>query len=121
MTHLLALWLLLAFVVQVAFPFSLGPRRRRLSDTLSVSSKRDARPVGMTGGLFGESLSPDLTVKSNAGLFGEQAPEKLEQLQANKDIEWQIYVDQSKSSLDRGGSATLDAFCGLAGSVSSEI
>ncbi|KAL3931014.1 MAG: hypothetical protein SGBAC_011505 [Bacillariaceae sp.] len=27
--------------------------------------------------------------------------------------EWQIYVDQSKASLDRGGGATLDAFCGL--------
>ena len=29
-------------------------------------------------------------------------------------IEWEIYVDQSKTSLDRGGSATLDAFLGLA-------
>lgn len=29
-------------------------------------------------------------------------------------IEWEIYVDQSKMSLDRGGSATLDAFLGLA-------
>jgi hypothetical protein len=27
--------------------------------------------------------------------------------------EWQIYIDQSKASLDRGASATLDAFCGL--------
>jgi hypothetical protein len=27
--------------------------------------------------------------------------------------DWQIYIDQSKSSLDRGASATLDAFCGL--------
>ena len=29
-------------------------------------------------------------------------------------LEWEIYVDQSKTSLDRGGSATLDAFLGLA-------
>ena len=29
-------------------------------------------------------------------------------------IQWEIYVDQSKLSLDRGGSATLDAFLGLA-------
>jgi hypothetical protein len=27
---------------------------------------------------------------------------------------WEVYVDQSKPSLDRGGSATLDAFLGLA-------
>lgn len=27
---------------------------------------------------------------------------------------WQVYVDQSKVSLDKGGSATLDAFMGLA-------
>lgn len=27
---------------------------------------------------------------------------------------WEVYVDQSKSSLDRGGSATLDAFMALA-------
>ena len=26
---------------------------------------------------------------------------------------WQIYVDQSKASLDRGASITLDAFCSL--------
>ena len=29
--------------------------------------------------------------------------------------DWQIYVDQSKASLDRDGSATLDAFCSLCG------
>jgi hypothetical protein len=28
--------------------------------------------------------------------------------------EWIVYVDQSKNSLDRGGSATLDAFLALA-------
>jgi hypothetical protein len=28
-------------------------------------------------------------------------------------LEWEIFVDQSKSSLDKGGSATLDAFVGL--------
>jgi hypothetical protein len=27
--------------------------------------------------------------------------------------DWDIYIDQSKASLDRGGGATLDAFCGL--------
>jgi len=27
---------------------------------------------------------------------------------------WEVYVDQSKASLDKGGGATLDAFCGLA-------
>jgi hypothetical protein len=35
--------------------------------------------------------------------------------------DWQVYVDQSKASLDRGGSATLDAFCGLAPSSKVEI
>jgi hypothetical protein len=28
--------------------------------------------------------------------------------------DWTVYIDQSKASLDRGGSATLDAFVGLA-------
>jgi hypothetical protein len=28
-------------------------------------------------------------------------------------LEWEVFVDQSKSSLDKGGSATLDAFVGL--------
>ena len=32
-----------------------------------------------------------------------------------------MFVDQSKASLDRGGSATLDAFCGLAPPSSVEI
>lgn len=31
-----------------------------------------------------------------------------------ENIQWEVYVDQSKPSLDRGGSATLDAFLGLA-------
>ncbi|CAJ1947267.1 unnamed protein product [Cylindrotheca closterium] len=50
---------------------------------------------------------------SMSGLFGE-----VQETQRRKDIsdtlEWQIYVDQSKASLDRGAVATLDAFCGLA-------
>ena len=29
-------------------------------------------------------------------------------------LKWDVYVDQSKASLDKGGGATLDAFCGLA-------
>jgi hypothetical protein len=29
-------------------------------------------------------------------------------------VEWEVYVDQSKPSLERGGGATLDAFFGLA-------
>lgn len=29
-------------------------------------------------------------------------------------LEWTVYVDQSEASLDKGGSATLDAFLGLA-------
>ena len=29
-------------------------------------------------------------------------------------VEWEVYVDQSKQSLERGGGATLDAFIGLA-------
>lgn len=28
-------------------------------------------------------------------------------------LKWDVYVDQSKASLDKGGGATLDAFCGL--------
>jgi hypothetical protein len=31
--------------------------------------------------------------------------------------DWTVYIDQSKASLDRGGSATLDAFVGLAPST----
>lgn len=33
---------------------------------------------------------------------------------AKEAMEWEVYVDQSKSSLERGASATLDAFLGLA-------
>ena len=32
----------------------------------------------------------------------------------NDSIQWEVYVDQSKASLDNGASATLDAFLGLA-------
>jgi hypothetical protein len=55
-----------------------------------------------------------------SGLFGESQP--LDKLlldnsysnnNATKNADWQIYIDQSKASLDKGGSATLDAFCGL--------
>lgn len=35
--------------------------------------------------------------------------------------DWDIYIDQSKSSLDRGGSATLDAFCGLVAASNSNV
>ena len=47
-----------------------------------------------------------------SGLFGELQPE-LDSIQSNSTADWQVYVDQSKASLDRGGSATLDAFCSL--------
>jgi hypothetical protein len=38
-----------------------------------------------------------------------------------KKQDWDIYIDQSKTSLDRGGGATLDAFCGLTPSSSANI
>jgi hypothetical protein len=36
-------------------------------------------------------------------------------------LEWQVYVDQSAASLDKGGSATLDAFLGLAPAVTVQV
>lgn len=36
-------------------------------------------------------------------------------------IVWEVYVDQSKASLDKGGSATLDAFLGLAPASSVKV
>lgn len=52
-------------------------------------------------GLFGEQN----TAVSGPGTTGGNTPES---------VEWVIYVDQSKASMDRGGGATLDAFCSLA-------
>ena len=38
-------------------------------------------------------------------------------VKSTEDVQWEVYVDQSKQSLDRGGSATLDAFLALAPST----
>jgi hypothetical protein len=35
--------------------------------------------------------------------------------------QWEVYVDQSKASLEKGGSATLDAFIGLAPSSTVQV
>ena len=68
-----------------------------------------------------ESLSSSFPLFMS-GLFGELDPleEKKRQL-VNSSIEWQVYVDQSKASLDRGGSATLDAFFGLSPSSKVQV
>ena len=36
-------------------------------------------------------------------------------------LEWKVYVDQSEASLDKGGSATLDAFLGLAPAATVQV
>jgi hypothetical protein len=60
-------------------------------------------PLHMSG-LFGESQPLDKLLLANGGNSNANA---------TKNADWQIYIDQSKASLDKGGSATLDAFCGL--------
>ena len=74
----------------------------------SSSSSSMPPPSPSPGGLISYPKQP-IPVQ---GLFGEQVPEKNPK--NNKEsYEWQIYIDQSKASLDKGGSATLDAFCSL--------
>jgi len=50
-----------------------------------------------------------------AGLFGSNDPVKSynNTTHISPTSDWQIYVDQSKASLDRGGGATFDAFFSL--------
>lgn len=65
------------------------------------------------------SSSSSLKSFRMAGLFGEQEWSSNDRGAGSvpplpTTAEWQIYIDQSKASLDRGGGATLDAFCCLA-------
>lgn len=50
------------------------------------------------------------TLLHMSGLFGEPTNQDR---RVGPIVNWQIYVDQSKASLDRGASTTLDAFCSL--------
>lgn len=52
-----------------------------------------------------------ITTILKAGLFGEQTKAKKQsQAYISPTSDWQVYVDQSRMSLDRGGGATFDAF-----------
>jgi hypothetical protein len=56
-----------------------------------------------------------LRLSSDAHSNGvRDSPLKTENDLNGVNVEWEVYVDQSKPSLERGASATLDAFVGLA-------
>jgi hypothetical protein len=61
--------------------------------------------------LFGGKSAQDGPGKSRVNGVPSQIQKKNS---SPTKFEWEVFVDQSKSSLDKGGSATLDAFVGLA-------
>lgn len=56
---------------------------------------------------------PKVTSYLQAGLFGPIQSYSYNNTYISPNSDWQIYVDQSKASLDRGGASTLDAFSSL--------
>jgi len=60
------------------------------------------------------SIGSRTTTTLMAGLFGEQAKDNDQNhTYISSTSDWQIYVDQSKASLDRGGGAIFDAIFSL--------
>lgn len=78
-------------------------------------SQRAAVPPLQMTGLFGASSSK-LSLKDEELSDGDTTTDD-----AAGNLDWDIYVDQSKPSLDKGGTATLDAFCGLAPPTSCRV
>mmetsp|Transcript_35201 Transcript_35201/g.85213 ORF Transcript_35201/g.85213 Transcript_35201/m.85213 type:complete len:540 (+) Transcript_35201:285-1904(+) len=81
-------------------PVSLSNARMSSSRVLMVTSVGGG---GAGGGLFGEQ-----------GTVDDREAFRRIQKELPETAQWQVFVDQSKSALDRGGGATLDAFCCLA-------
>ena len=84
----------------VSYPVSF--RRNRMS-TSRIKMVTSVGGSGGGGGLFGEQGTAD-----------DQKALRRIQKELPETAQWQIFVDQSKSALDRGGGATLDALSCLA-------
>lgn len=107
-------------VLLLSFLTSAGAFLGRHKDTTSQTSASRVLQMGTMG-----SIRPATPLYS---LFGEKSPQsgsgrsRINRVSSQKQstqtlptkFEWEVFVDQSKSSLDKGGSATLDAFVGLA-------
>jgi hypothetical protein len=78
----------------------------RVLQKIRRGSSRPAAPLySLFGGKSAQSGSGSSRVNGVSSQTQTSSPTKFE---------WEVFVDQSKSSLDKGGSATLDAFVGLA-------
>lgn len=65
-------------------------------------------------GLFGDRNPRPRGSPNGSGISTKQEDGGASVVSSPPTLEWEVFVDQSKASLDRGGSATLDAFIGLA-------
>lgn len=92
------------------------------------SNKARLRPVIFLIVFYAITLSPSvnafvprctsagcrMTSSLNGGIFGRPETNRTRtSAEETNWIEWEVYVDSSKNSLDRGGAATLDALVGL--------
>jgi hypothetical protein len=71
-------------------------------------SRRTSRPADPLYSLFRGKSAQNEPGRSRVNGIPSQT-----QTSSPTKLEWEVFVDQSKSSLDKGGSATLDAFVGL--------
>jgi hypothetical protein len=79
------------------------------SRVLQISRRSSNHPAAPLYSLFGGKSAQSGPGRSRADGVSSQT-----QTSSPTKLEWEVFVDQSKSSLDKGGSATLDAFVGLA-------
>jgi hypothetical protein len=86
--------------------------RTSASRALQRSRRSLSRPVAPLYSLFG-GKSDQSGPGSVSRVNGVSSQTQKTNSSPTK-FEWEVFVDQSKSSLDKGGSATLDAFVGLA-------
>lgn len=70
----------------------------------SLARQRSVRASRIVNALFGDRKR---TTSAAENSFKSPTSDRFDW------IEWEVYVDQTKSSLDKGSSATLDAFIGL--------
>jgi hypothetical protein len=85
--------------------------RTSASRVLQISGRGSTRPAVPLYSLFGGESAPSEPGKSRVNGVSSQTQKNNS---SPTKFEWEVLVDQSKSSLDKGGSATLDAFVGLA-------
>jgi hypothetical protein len=86
--------------------------RNSASRMIQISRRYSSGPATPLYSLFGGNSAQNGPGKSRVN--GVSSQTQKNNSSPTKQFEWEIFVDQSKSSLDKGGSATLDAFVGLA-------